>query len=311
MGSVVLLDAAGRRRSVATLPGHHCVRAPRNRACAIRPTRRRSRRSSRVMRHAGDRAHGVRLRGLIVVLWRAGLRISEALVLTESDLDEARGAILVRHGKGNKRRVVGMDQWGWELLRPWLGYRVQIPVGPLFCVIDGAAHGLDDVVIRGKASASVVPRSFGAWPRSSGRCAELCTARDGSRCAKPVRTRPGRALVGRESSRSLAKTPIPFLSVRSLRSGERRDCEISVEGLPHHLRAGRRRRVGRPQPRRRRCLRARTDARRGRAADGRSADGTSLASASVRPANPRSTHRRRTNRRLDGMGWCLRRRCSR
>ena len=43
-----------------------------------------------VMRHAGDRPHGIRLRGLIVVMWRAGLRISEALALTESDLDEAR-----------------------------------------------------------------------------------------------------------------------------------------------------------------------------------------------------------------------------
>jgi integrase/recombinase XerD len=34
-----------------------------------------------------------------------------------------------------------MDQWGWELLRPWLVYRVQIPVGPLFCVIDGRTRG--------------------------------------------------------------------------------------------------------------------------------------------------------------------------
>jgi integrase len=30
------------------------------------------------------------------VLWRAGLRISEALALAESDLDRERGAILVR-----------------------------------------------------------------------------------------------------------------------------------------------------------------------------------------------------------------------
>jgi site-specific recombinase XerD len=51
-----------------------------------------------VMRAAGETPDGLRLRGLIVVLWRAGLRISEALALTESDLDAARGAVLVRHG---------------------------------------------------------------------------------------------------------------------------------------------------------------------------------------------------------------------
>lgn len=33
-----------------------------------------------------------------------------------------------------------MDQWGWELMR-WLAYRVQIPVGPLSCVIDGRTRG--------------------------------------------------------------------------------------------------------------------------------------------------------------------------
>jgi site-specific recombinase XerD len=93
------------------------------------------------MRHAGDRAHGLRLCGLVVVMWRAGLRIGEVHALTESDLDPDRGTILVRHGKGNKRREVGMDQWGWELLRPWLAYRVQMPVGPLFCVLDGRTRG--------------------------------------------------------------------------------------------------------------------------------------------------------------------------
>jgi hypothetical protein len=35
------------------------------------------------MRAAGDDADAMRLRGLIVVLWRAGLRISEALALNE------------------------------------------------------------------------------------------------------------------------------------------------------------------------------------------------------------------------------------
>jgi site-specific recombinase XerD len=93
------------------------------------------------MRAAGDDAHGRRLRGLIVVLWRAGLRIQEALALAESDLDPRRGALLVRRGKGGRRREVGMDAWGWEELQPWLERRPQLPVGPLFCVINGPTGG--------------------------------------------------------------------------------------------------------------------------------------------------------------------------
>ena len=53
-----------------------------------------------VMRCAGDGVHGLRTRALIVLLWRAGLRISDVLALAESDLDVARGSVLVRQGKG-------------------------------------------------------------------------------------------------------------------------------------------------------------------------------------------------------------------
>ncbi|MDA0158742.1 hypothetical protein OM076_00580 [Solirubrobacter ginsenosidimutans] len=35
---------------------------------------------------------------MIVVLWRAGLRIQEALDLNELDLDRRRGSVLVRRG---------------------------------------------------------------------------------------------------------------------------------------------------------------------------------------------------------------------
>jgi integrase/recombinase XerD len=66
-----------------------------------------------VMRRIATDRHGLRLRALIVVLWRGGLRIHEALSLTESDLDPRRGSILVKRGKGNKRREVGMDPWAW------------------------------------------------------------------------------------------------------------------------------------------------------------------------------------------------------
>src|SRR4051794_33708059 len=69
-----------------------------------------------VMRHAGSGLHAARLRALIVVLWRAGLRIHEALALGEADLDPRRGSLLVRRGKGGHRREVGMDDWAWEQL---------------------------------------------------------------------------------------------------------------------------------------------------------------------------------------------------
>jgi len=94
-----------------------------------------------VTRRAGDSVHGRRLRGLIVVLWRAGLRICEALALAEADLDPRRGSLLVRRGKGGRRREVGMDDWAWEQLAPWLDVRVELPVGPLFCVVNGATRG--------------------------------------------------------------------------------------------------------------------------------------------------------------------------
>ncbi len=86
-----------------------------------------------VMRAAGESPDGVRLRGVIVILWRAGLRISEALALNESDLNRDRGAVLVRHGKGDKRREVGMDRWAWEQLDSWLSLRAALPPGALFC----------------------------------------------------------------------------------------------------------------------------------------------------------------------------------
>jgi site-specific recombinase XerD len=136
-----LLDAAGRPRSPATLLGYHSGRPPRNKGLRYPADPPRVEEIVAVMRQAGNGVHGARIRGLIVVLWRAGLRISEALNLAEADLDSGRGALLVRHGKGSKRRESGMDDWGWEQLRPWLEQRGMMPVGPLFCVVNGPTRG--------------------------------------------------------------------------------------------------------------------------------------------------------------------------
>jgi site-specific recombinase XerD len=70
-----------------------------------------------VMRQAGPGPSADRTRGLIAILWRAGLRISEALALTETDLDaktggsEAAGDPVPRGGRGwsraHRRRATG------------------------------------------------------------------------------------------------------------------------------------------------------------------------------------------------------------
>jgi Phage integrase family len=118
MSTFRMLDAAGRPRSPATIPGNLAGRAPRNKGRRYPADPPRVEEIVAVLRRAGQGPHGARTRGLIVVLWRAGLRISEALELAERDLDPARGAILVRSGKGGKRREVGMDDWAGSSFGP-------------------------------------------------------------------------------------------------------------------------------------------------------------------------------------------------
>jgi integrase len=192
MPSIVQVDACGRRRSPATLSSFHQGRPPRNkgqRYPADPPT---VEEIIAVMRSAGEDNQAVRLRGLIVVLWRAGLRISEALALSEGDLDLTRGAILVCRGKGGKRREVGMDRWAWEQLSPWLRLRATLPVGALFCV-----HARPDR--RPRVGARRCPISA-APSRRPGRGAT-------SLRATPAQTRPRRGDVARGGA--VARHPAP------------------------------------------------------------------------------------------------------
>jgi integrase len=116
-----VLDAAGRRRSPATLPGYHAGRPPGNKGAAYPADPPTVEEIVAVMRQTGADRHGFRLRALIVVLWRGGLRVQEALALRERDLDPRRGSVLVRNGKGSRRREIGMDAWGWSNCGP--GFR--------------------------------------------------------------------------------------------------------------------------------------------------------------------------------------------
>jgi len=83
---------------------------------------------------------GVRNRALIAVLWRSGLRISEALALELRDIDLDAGTLRVRHGKGDKSRTVGVDEQTAALLARWLDRRKKIGAGArasIFCTLDG------------------------------------------------------------------------------------------------------------------------------------------------------------------------------
>ena len=88
MQSVPRLDCAGRLRSPATLASFHAGHPPRNTGLRYPPDPPTVEEITAVMCAAGGGPDGGRLRGLIVVLWRAGLRISEALALVETDLDQ-------------------------------------------------------------------------------------------------------------------------------------------------------------------------------------------------------------------------------
>jgi len=104
----ILLDAAGHRRQPVTLPGYHADRPPRNkgrRYPADPPT---VEEIIAVMRTAGAGAGGVRLRALIVLLWRAGLRIGEALALDRDDVELSEGRLTVRRDKNGKSREIAL-----------------------------------------------------------------------------------------------------------------------------------------------------------------------------------------------------------
>ena len=80
----------------------------------------------------------IRNRALVAVMWRCGLRVSEALALTPGDLDRARGRLCVRNGKGGRQRTVGLDAGAVALVDDWLALRPDAGRrAPLFVTLDG------------------------------------------------------------------------------------------------------------------------------------------------------------------------------
>ncbi len=89
---------------------------------------------------AATSASGIRNRALIALLYRSGLRISEALDLYPKDVDLERKAIRVLHGKGGRSRVVGIDAGALAVLARWMEVRTlhgHNGSRPIFCTTSG------------------------------------------------------------------------------------------------------------------------------------------------------------------------------
>lgn len=139
-----------RERSPATRKGYHAGRQPANAGKTYPAEVLTGDEVRGLLRACSNRAPtGVRNRALIVLLYRGGLRVSEALALAPKDADADAGTITVLHGKGDKRRVVGLDPAAFAVLERWLEARRSLGLGRrarLFCTLQGAP--LDDSYVR-------------------------------------------------------------------------------------------------------------------------------------------------------------------
>jgi site-specific recombinase XerD len=90
-----------------------------------------------ILEECRDATTGIRDRALITIMYRSGLRVSEALSLEPKDVDLGIGAIQVLHGKGDQRRTVGIDPGASPVIEHWVEVRQERlapPRGvPLFC----------------------------------------------------------------------------------------------------------------------------------------------------------------------------------
>ena len=86
---------------------------------------------------------GIRNRALLTLLYRSGLRISEALALRPVDIDLAKHTIRVLHGKGNKATTRGFHPSATDALARWMDVRKGRGVNrgaPLFCTLQGGGQ---------------------------------------------------------------------------------------------------------------------------------------------------------------------------
>lgn len=156
---VVIMGKNGRPRNPITLIGHGKGRAPRNKGMTFPPEPLTPAEALALLAVIDPTTRaGVRNRALIALLWRTGLRISEALDLRPHHVDFGARRVTVLHGKGDKRRTVGIDDGGLVAVQPWLLEREillravpdRAATAPLFCTtqLPGRGGRMHDAYVR-------------------------------------------------------------------------------------------------------------------------------------------------------------------
>ena len=86
----------------------------------------------RAVQRETDRLRSSRDRAIMELLLRTGLRIGELADLDVGDvrLTQRTGELIIRHGKGDRRRVVPLNRAARAALRPWLTDSPGPPDGP-------------------------------------------------------------------------------------------------------------------------------------------------------------------------------------
>lgn len=131
-------------RSPIVQPGYRKGQRPANYGMKFPPEPLTRDEIERLLRKLGRGPCGHRNRALVVLLWRSGLRIAEALALYPKDVDRLAGTVTVLSGKGGRRRQVAIDAYALATVERWMTARLKLELNgrhPLFCCVDVRTRG--------------------------------------------------------------------------------------------------------------------------------------------------------------------------
>jgi site-specific recombinase XerD len=128
---------------IATQPSDRGGRAPANKGRRYPPEVLSPEETQALLDACALKPHTeLRNRAFLAVLYRTGLRCSEALALEPKDIDFFGTSVRVLHGKGDRSRTVGIDQGALDMIKEWLAERERrgfTASQPLFCTSTGEA----------------------------------------------------------------------------------------------------------------------------------------------------------------------------